>query len=108
MDEIIKLAKQAGIKRRTDVFYSEYCDGIYGGELEAFAKLVEDAAFTRWAAQTKLAVVNERAACIKAVEQSRAHQLVWYPEGYSVNPNKIDSFYEFQWQRSVDAIKART
>lgn len=54
------------------------------------------------------AILAERTACIKAVEQSRAHQFVWYPEGYSVNPNKIDSFYEFQWQRSMDAIKART
>jgi hypothetical protein len=39
-DEIIEMAKQAGIKRRTDEFYSEFCDGIYADDLEAFAKLV--------------------------------------------------------------------
>jgi len=39
-DEIIKLAKQVGIKRRTDEFYSEFCDGVYFDDLEAFAKLV--------------------------------------------------------------------
>ena len=33
-----------------------------------FAKLVEDAAFKRWAAQTKLAVQNEREACAKVCE----------------------------------------
>jgi len=37
--------------------------------LKAFAKLVEDAAFKRWAAQTKLAVENEREACAKVCEE---------------------------------------
>ena len=55
----------------------------------------------------KLVAAKEREACAKAIQQSRAYQLVWYPEGYSINPNKIDSFYEFQWKRSVDAIRAR-
>ena len=40
--EIIEMAKQAGIKRRTDVFFSEYCDGICFDDLEAFAKLVAE------------------------------------------------------------------
>ena len=39
-DEIIEMAEQAGIKRRTDEFYSEFCDGVYFDDLEAFAKLV--------------------------------------------------------------------
>ena len=39
-DEIIEMAIQAGIKRRTDEFYSEFCDGVYFDDLEAFAKLV--------------------------------------------------------------------
>ena len=58
-------------------------------------------------AEIRKAVEAEREACAKAIQQSRAYQLVWYPEGYSVNPNKIDSFYEFQWKRSMDAIRAR-
>ena len=41
-DEIIKMAIQAGIKRRTDEFYSEFCDGVYFDDLEAFAKLVAE------------------------------------------------------------------
>ena len=41
-DEIIELAKRAGIKRRSDVFFSAYCDGIYFDELVAFAKLVAE------------------------------------------------------------------
>jgi len=39
-DEIIEMAVQAGIKHRTDEFYSEFCDGVYFDDLEAFAKLV--------------------------------------------------------------------
>jgi len=41
-DEIIEMAIQAGIKRRTDEFYSEFCDGVYFDDLEAFAKLVAE------------------------------------------------------------------
>jgi hypothetical protein len=39
-DEIIEMARQVGIKGRTDEFYSEFCDGVYFDDLEAFAKLV--------------------------------------------------------------------
>jgi hypothetical protein len=41
-DEIIEMARRAGIKRRTDEFYSEFCDGVYFDDLEVFAKLVEE------------------------------------------------------------------
>ena len=58
-------------------------------------------------AEIRRAVEAEREACAKAVEQSRAYQLIWYPKGYSINPNKLDSFYEFQWNRSMDAIRTR-
>ena len=52
-DEIIDMARQIGIKRRTDEFYSEFCDGIYANDLQAFAKLVAEA---------------EREACAKVCE----------------------------------------
>ena len=39
-NEIIEMARQAGVKRRIDEFYSEFCDGVYFDDLEAFAKLV--------------------------------------------------------------------
>ena len=53
-DEIIEMARQAGFIGNVDIAVKE---------LEAFAKLVEDAAFVRWAAQTKQAVQEEREAC---------------------------------------------
>ena len=39
-NEIIEITKEARIKRRTDEFYSEFCDGIYFDDLESFAKLI--------------------------------------------------------------------
>jgi hypothetical protein len=60
-DEIIEMARQAGFWK--DLFaYPEFKEHV-----EAFAKLVEDAAFKRWAAQTKLAVQDEREAIIDLV-----------------------------------------
>jgi hypothetical protein len=43
-DEIIELARQAGIKCRTEkgVFCSKYIDGIIDDDLEAFARLVAE------------------------------------------------------------------
>ena len=55
----------------------------------------------------RLAILEERAACLRAVEQARVNQLIWYPEGYSVNANKIGDIYKFQHERCVDAIRAR-
>ena len=63
-DEIIEMARQSGMM-------SEVLQ--LGRNLELltdFAKLVEDAAFKRWAAQTKLAVQDEREACAKVCEDS--------------------------------------
>jgi hypothetical protein len=55
-DEIIELARQAGIKCRTEkgVFCSKYIDGIIDDDLEAFARLVAE---------------KEREACVKACEE---------------------------------------
>jgi len=39
-DEIIEMARQADIKYRTNVFYSQFCDGVYEDDLKTFAKLV--------------------------------------------------------------------
>ena len=55
----------------------------------------------------KLAILEEREACLKAVEQEKVNQLIWYPEGYSINANKIGDIYRFQHERCVDAIKKR-
>jgi hypothetical protein len=53
-DEIIEMAKEADIKYRTDVFYSQFCDGVYEDELKAFAKLV---------------AAKEREACAKLCDE---------------------------------------
>ena len=61
-DEIVRMAIQCQLINTSNR------DGIYMDALEAFAKLVEDAAFKRWAAQTKLAVQDEREACLRIQE----------------------------------------
>jgi len=53
-EQIIEMARQVGIKRRTDNFFSEYCDGIYDDDLKAFAKLVAQ---------------HEREACAKVADE---------------------------------------
>ena len=57
-EEIIEMAKQAGLLDEVNGW-----DVWFPDELEAFAKLVEDAAFKRWAAQTRLVRYGEREAC---------------------------------------------
>ena len=54
-DEIIEMARQAG--------FHEHAFPFKKFKFEDFAKRVEDAAFKQWAAQTKLAVQDEREAC---------------------------------------------
>jgi hypothetical protein len=68
-DEIVEMAKRAGIRRRTDVFFSEYCDGICFDDLEAFAKLVAE---------------REREACAKVCEDSNTWDL-YDPNGFAAN-----------------------
>ena len=53
--DIIEMANQVGM-------YGLVEGGLIK-EFEAFAKLVEDAAFKRWAAQTRLVRYGEREAC---------------------------------------------
>jgi hypothetical protein len=64
-DEIIEMAEKAGIKRRTDEFYSEFCDGVYADDLEAFAKLV---------------AAKEREACAKVCEDAISNIWEYDPE----------------------------
>jgi hypothetical protein len=70
-DEIIEMARQAGFEIGS-VTNSIYAPTPCEWELEVFAKLVEDAAFARWALQTKLAVQDEREACAKV-----CYELPW-------------------------------
>jgi len=70
-DEIIEMARQAGIKRRTDEFYSEFCDGIYADDLQAFAKLVAEKTLTQ---RTEQEPVIDKSAAIRI-----ATALGWTP-----------------------------
>jgi hypothetical protein len=54
--EIIDMAREAGMNHRTDVFYLEFCDGVYEVDLEAFAKLVREDAL----AQPEQASIKEQ------------------------------------------------
>lgn len=64
-DEVNEMARQAHRKLVTEVYVGHMgqLDPWTIELLKIFAKLVEDAAFKRWAAQTKLAVQDEREAC---------------------------------------------
>jgi hypothetical protein len=42
-EDIIRMAQEADIKFKTDVFRSDFCDGVYEYDLEAFAALVASA-----------------------------------------------------------------
>jgi len=64
-DEIIEMARQAGLPEA----WISNTGVLKWSDLEAFAKLVEDAAFKRWAAQTKLAVEDESEACAKLADE---------------------------------------
>jgi len=62
---IIELAKRAGfVEYELDDGTTEAFDKRYA----KFAQLVEDAAFKRWAAQTKFAIQDEREACAKVCD----------------------------------------
>jgi hypothetical protein len=77
-DEIIEMARQAGINHKTDEFHSYFCDGVYVDDLKAFAKLVADKATdkanarsnTSWTLMCKKMVEDERAACAKVCEDN--------------------------------------
>jgi len=82
-EEIIEMAIQAGIKHRTDEFYSEFCDGVYFDDLEDFAKLIAE---------------KEREECAKICEELRDD---WF---------RGLGRYEFMGEGAdycVDAIRAR-
>jgi phosphoribosyl-ATP pyrophosphohydrolase len=53
-EEVVEMAIQVGIKRRTDEFYSEFCDGVYFDDFVTFAKLIAE---------------REREACAKLCEE---------------------------------------
>ncbi len=53
------------------------------------------------------AAAAERNACLADVKQARCWQIVVYPPGYHVDANSINSMYEFQHRRCVDAVEAR-
>jgi hypothetical protein len=56
-EDIIRMAREVGFEQLNQEAEDWYC---FSDDLERFVQRVEDAAFKRWAAQTKLAVEAER------------------------------------------------
>jgi hypothetical protein len=48
---------------------------------------------------------QERERCIKAAEESRVVDIFWYPKDCVVSANKVNEIYEFQLDRTLDALK---
>ena len=86
-EEIIEMARQADIKYRTDVFYSQFCDGVYEDDLKAFAKLVakhtllntDPSSFMSYQEGVEVGRMAEREACAKIVDDW-FHSLASEPE----------------------------
>jgi hypothetical protein len=76
-NEIIEMARQAGIRFRANVFHSGYCDGVHGDELEAFAKLVakhtlmniDPSKFMSWQEGFEAGAAKERARICAGLRQ---------------------------------------
>jgi hypothetical protein len=102
-DEIIEMAIQAGIKRRTDEFYSEFCDGVYFDDLEDFAKLVADKATEEanaranasWTLMCEKMVAFEREAIKKLFEEL----------SNNTEPHKDYEDYDDGWVDACNACK---
>jgi hypothetical protein len=91
-ERIEELVEQAGITLSDR-------DGwwvAYDEDLERFAELVEAAA-----------VARECEACAKLCEQTYDKQIVQYPKGYYVDPNKMGEYSEQTAKRCAAAIRAR-
>jgi hypothetical protein len=98
-DEIIEMAVLAGLEQDGDMWFSNLYKtdmDVHINHLEAFAKLVEDAAFARWALQTKLAVQDEREACAVICEKQD-----WYGTG------DYQFGYEHAVKNCADSIRER-
>ena len=53
-------------------------------------------------------VLAEREACAKLCEQTYDKQIVQYPKGYYVDPNKMGEYSEQTAKRCAVAIRGRT
>jgi hypothetical protein len=50
---------------------------------------------------------DERKACAKIAEQTYYKQIIHYPEGYYINPNKLGMIYKDAASDCAAAIRAR-
>ena len=100
--DIVRIAREAG--------YNAHISNEHFGSICYISQDCPDSTmekFNRLEHFAKLVAQDEREACIKAIEQSLVIQFVWYPEGYSINANRIGNIYKFQHDRCVKAIQAR-
>ena len=70
------MAREADIKFKTNVFCSDFCDGVYEDDLEAFAALVRADERNRtwtqehWTEYERSIAATEREACANVCEDS--------------------------------------
>ena len=76
-----------------DKIYEQVLDEACENPLYRFAELVAAA---------------EREACAKVCEQTYDKQIVQYPKGYYVDPNKMGEYSEQTAKRCAVAIRGRT
>ena len=95
MNERIKeLAEQVDLLwSERDGYWKAYDDSK---DLERLVEIVEAAARK-----------DEREACAKLCEQTYDKQIVQYPKGYYVDPNKMGEYSEQTAKRCAAAIRAR-
>ena len=80
--QVMEMALEADIKFKTDVFRSDFCDGVYEDDLERFAELIREEATAEanaranasWAMMCEKMVAIEREACAMVCEEEQGYK----------------------------------
>ena len=82
-EDIIRMMRESGLKVH---------DTTQPDAIERFVALVTAA---------------EREACAKVAENTYDRQIIWYPKGYSINPNDLGDVSKTAAEGCAAAIRAR-
>ena len=77
----------------------------FRGNVEASAEVFMDWLAECFKTRLQQERHQERERCIKAVENSRVVNIIWYPKDCVVSANKVNEIYEFQLNRTLDKLK---
>jgi hypothetical protein len=80
----------------------------FRGNVEASAEIFLDWVAECFKSRLQQERRQERERCLKAVEQSRVVNIIWYPKDCVVSANKVNEIYEFQLNRTLDKLKELT